>query len=96
MEDDVSAVVEVVQVVATVEASVAEDVLQQQLLKSKHSSWKAVLSISTWCIGVSEIKRWFLCSTALTFAAELTFPRNREPLEELAALPSQTPGSTLN
>lgn len=36
VEDDVSAVVEVMQVVATVEASVAEDVLQHQLLKTKH------------------------------------------------------------
>lgn len=35
VEDDVSAIVEVMQVVATVEASVAEDVLQDQLLKAK-------------------------------------------------------------
>lgn len=35
VEDDVSAVVEVMQVVATVKASVAEDVLQHQLLKNK-------------------------------------------------------------
>lgn len=38
VEDDVSAVVEVMQVVATVEASVAEDVLQQQLLKYEETS----------------------------------------------------------
>lgn len=35
MEDDVGSVVEVVQVVATVEASVAENVLQHQLLKTR-------------------------------------------------------------
>ena len=34
VEDDVSAIVEVMQVVATVEASVAKNVLQQQLLKT--------------------------------------------------------------
>lgn len=34
VEDDVSAIVEVMQVVATVEASVAENMLQQQLLKT--------------------------------------------------------------
>lgn len=33
MEDDVGTIVEVMQVVATVEASVAEDVVQKQLLK---------------------------------------------------------------
>lgn len=36
VEDDVSTIVEVMQVVTTVEASVAEDVLQHQLLKTKH------------------------------------------------------------
>lgn len=35
VEDDVSAIIEVMQVVATVKASVAEDVLQQQLLKTQ-------------------------------------------------------------
>lgn len=34
VEDDVCTVVEVMQVVATVEASVAEDMLQHQLLKA--------------------------------------------------------------
>lgn len=35
MEDDVGSVVEVMQVVAAVEASVAEDVLQHELLKTQ-------------------------------------------------------------
>lgn len=35
MEDDVGTVVEVMQVVATVEASVTEDVLQHQLLETR-------------------------------------------------------------
>lgn len=38
MEDDVGAVIEVVQVVAAVEASVAEDVFQQQLLTDADGS----------------------------------------------------------
>lgn len=37
VEDDVGAIVEVMQVVATVEASVAEDVIQEQLLRSSRS-----------------------------------------------------------
>lgn len=38
VEDDISAVVEVVQVVATVEASVSEDVVQHQLLETTDAS----------------------------------------------------------
>lgn len=38
MEDDVSAIVEVMQVVPTVETSVAKDVIQQQLLKRHQKS----------------------------------------------------------
>lgn len=38
VEDDVSAIVEVMQVVPTVETSVAKDVIQQQLLKSHQNS----------------------------------------------------------
>ncbi len=46
VEDDVSTVIEVMQVVATVEASVAEDVLQDQLLKTKHDRYKQLFKVS--------------------------------------------------
>lgn len=49
VEDDVGAVVEVMQVVATVEASVAKDVVQQQLLKTKRRRQKTVTV--KWCIS---------------------------------------------
>lgn len=45
VEDDVSTVVEVMQVVATVEASVAKDVLQDQLLKTKRDSYKQLFKV---------------------------------------------------
>lgn len=37
MEDDVSTIIKVMQVVATVEASVAKHMIQEQLLKSQHN-----------------------------------------------------------